>query len=361
MDIPDGESMAGDGNMADIGNNSSYGTYGAYGYNGEYTHTDLGLQYLRARYYNMITGTFTSRDTYAGTLTDILSQNRYTYAENNPVTYADPSGHAIIRSGFGKTMNSIKNSIQPLGRKIQRTSNVIRNNLFQTDRTTPLLMANTMSVTLNRNLQRISNSIQSIIPSGRSGMSAFVESVAAISERIKCSAYTSCRNSVQDKIRDVTLTAGAATVFDEIVPYIEGKTVSSSISTKDNLEKYPDSLIDFIKNYEFIDDYYDDPSMFFNGKFIVHNVSDSSLGTIAFGHDVQPDEDFGNGLTMRETIELLIQDLDKTKENRVEYAISQLNKNYGYNYSFDDFTEQEQAFLLDFAYNRGWGLVGVNN
>ena len=102
MDIPDGESMAGDGNMADIGNNSSHGTYGTYGYNGEYTHTDLGLQYLRARYYNMTTGTFTSRDTYGGTLTDILSQNRYTYAENNPVTYADPSGHFSIKNAWNK-------------------------------------------------------------------------------------------------------------------------------------------------------------------------------------------------------------------------------------------------------------------
>ena len=70
------------GNPAQVGNNYEY-----YGYNGEYTHTNLDIQYLRARYYHMETGTFTSKDTYTGRLTDILSQNRYTYEENNPVTY----------------------------------------------------------------------------------------------------------------------------------------------------------------------------------------------------------------------------------------------------------------------------------
>ncbi|MBP3458757.1 MAG: RHS repeat-associated core domain-containing protein [Lachnospiraceae bacterium] len=102
MDSPGQGSMAGDENTADIGNRNSYGSHGTYGYNGEYTHTKLGFQYLRARYYNMTTGTFTSRDTYAGTLTDILSQNRYTYAENNPVTYADPSGHFSIKNAWNK-------------------------------------------------------------------------------------------------------------------------------------------------------------------------------------------------------------------------------------------------------------------
>ena len=83
-------------------------TYENYGYNGEYTHTNLGIQYLRARYYSMETGTFTSRDTYAGRITDILSQNRYTYAENNPVTFADPSGHAKTKGGLSSLQNNIR-------------------------------------------------------------------------------------------------------------------------------------------------------------------------------------------------------------------------------------------------------------
>ena len=83
-------------------------TYENYDYNGEYTLTDLGIQYLRAKYYSMGTGSFTRRDTYTGTLTGILSQNRYTYAENNPITYADPSGHAKSRGGLSSLRNNIK-------------------------------------------------------------------------------------------------------------------------------------------------------------------------------------------------------------------------------------------------------------
>jgi len=43
----------------------------------------LDLQYLRARYLKVETGTFTSRDT---------------YVENNPVTFADSSGIGGITS-----------------------------------------------------------------------------------------------------------------------------------------------------------------------------------------------------------------------------------------------------------------------
>ena len=79
-----------------------------YGYNGEYTHGSLGLQYLRARYLKVETGTFTSRDTYAGRVRDILSQNRYTYAENNPVTFADPSGHKKAKGGLSSLQDNIR-------------------------------------------------------------------------------------------------------------------------------------------------------------------------------------------------------------------------------------------------------------
>ena len=100
---------AGDAGAAATGSPAQVGnTYENYGYNGEYTHTDPGIQYLRARYYNMETGTFTSKDTYAGRLTDILSQNRYTYAENNPVTFSDPSGHAAKSGGLSSLQNNIR-------------------------------------------------------------------------------------------------------------------------------------------------------------------------------------------------------------------------------------------------------------
>ena len=63
-----------------------------WGYNGEEYIEEVGLQYLRQRHYNPETGTFTSQDTNAGDLTNPLSQNRYIYAENDPVNGNDPGG-----------------------------------------------------------------------------------------------------------------------------------------------------------------------------------------------------------------------------------------------------------------------------
>ena len=63
-----------------------------FAYNGE-ARDVTGLDYLRARYYDSQVGTFLTEDSYSGELTDPLSQNLYTYVQNNPVNYTDPSGH----------------------------------------------------------------------------------------------------------------------------------------------------------------------------------------------------------------------------------------------------------------------------
>ena len=67
----------------------------SYTYNAEYTDASTGNQYLRARYYSPETGNFFTEDSYLGSLLEPLERNLYTYAENDPVNYWDPSGHRI--------------------------------------------------------------------------------------------------------------------------------------------------------------------------------------------------------------------------------------------------------------------------
>jgi len=65
----------------------------AYLYRGEQYDADLGLTYLRARFYNPDSGRFWNQDTYEGRNTDPASLHKYLYAHANPVRYFDPSGN----------------------------------------------------------------------------------------------------------------------------------------------------------------------------------------------------------------------------------------------------------------------------
>ena len=63
---------------------------------GEQRDPNLGLDYLRARYLDVSTGRFASRDSFAGIRTIPLSLNKYLYGHANPVINIDPSGHITL-------------------------------------------------------------------------------------------------------------------------------------------------------------------------------------------------------------------------------------------------------------------------
>lgn len=113
-----------EGNITDSYRYSAYGklleksgnTKNPYLYCGEYYDEGTGLYYLRARYMRPSTGTFISMDSYQGNAYDPASLHRYTYAQNNPQMYNDPSGHFIsmIDSMAFAASNSIMNNLHTL-------------------------------------------------------------------------------------------------------------------------------------------------------------------------------------------------------------------------------------------------------
>jgi RHS repeat-associated protein len=60
------------------------------GYTGHKFDTDLGLNYMQARYYDPVIGRFYSNDPVG--FKNVHNFNRYTYAANNPYKYVDPDG-----------------------------------------------------------------------------------------------------------------------------------------------------------------------------------------------------------------------------------------------------------------------------
>ena len=76
-------------------------TNSPFGFTGESHDIEGGLIYLRARYYDPTLGRFLSEYSYEGQISNPLSINLYTYCENNPILYTDPSGHKIKVSQYG--------------------------------------------------------------------------------------------------------------------------------------------------------------------------------------------------------------------------------------------------------------------
>ena len=67
-------------------------------YRGEQYDSDLGLYYLRARYYNPATGRFLSRDPLNGNAFDPKTLHKYLYAGGDPVNATDPTGKGIVET-----------------------------------------------------------------------------------------------------------------------------------------------------------------------------------------------------------------------------------------------------------------------
>ena len=135
------------GTYGEISTDSS--AYGSpYGYNGEYSHALTGLQYLRARYYQASTGSFISKDSYAGNIRNILSMNRYTYGENNPLGYADPGGHSVlskIKSAVNTVVTGVKQSASKAWNRVKENASQIKNTVVNTVKTVGTALKNVNS------------------------------------------------------------------------------------------------------------------------------------------------------------------------------------------------------------------------
>jgi len=65
-------------------------------YSGEWFQIDIQQQYLRARWYDPATGTFSRLDPFAGNMHDPQSLHKYLYVHGDPVNGIDPTGELVL-------------------------------------------------------------------------------------------------------------------------------------------------------------------------------------------------------------------------------------------------------------------------
>jgi RHS repeat-associated protein len=75
----------------------------------------MGLNHMNGRVQDAILGRFLSPDPHVPDRTNAQSYNRYTYANNNPVTLVDPSGFAAVCETWGFCSGDIGNLYSGLG------------------------------------------------------------------------------------------------------------------------------------------------------------------------------------------------------------------------------------------------------
>ena len=98
-----------------------------YTYNGESYNPNIESQYLRARYYDVVTGSFLTEDSYLGTISEPLTLNRYNYCISSPLNYVDPSGNVLAPAAIGAIAGTIAGlvigTIAEVGNYVETTKN----------------------------------------------------------------------------------------------------------------------------------------------------------------------------------------------------------------------------------------------
>ena len=157
-------------------------------YAGYFYDAETGLYYLNARFYDPETARFIQQDSYSGDILDPLSLNLYTYAQNNPISYYDPTGHSI-KSLFKKAANTVKkvyNTVKatatvakPVVKQAVKTAATVAVNTTFKKITTPI--ANAIKAAANKTENQRA-AFQTVLTIGKSFQSPVVNAWANYSQ-----------------------------------------------------------------------------------------------------------------------------------------------------------------------------------
>ncbi|MFG3046718.1 LamG-like jellyroll fold domain-containing protein [Streptomyces sp. NPDC048241] len=124
-----GETLSGSVSYTPFGKvSASAGMLGNLGYQSGWTDPETAQVNMAARWYSPQTGQFNSRDTVSNDpLPDSVNANAYAYANQNPMTGVDPTGHwfGFVKKAFHKVAKKVKSKAKSAWKKTKHAAKAV--------------------------------------------------------------------------------------------------------------------------------------------------------------------------------------------------------------------------------------------
>ncbi len=213
-----------------------------YAYNGEQYTPQTNLIYLRARHYDAGIGCFTSKDTYLGDQNSPVTQNRYTYGNNNPVMYQDPSGHAGL---FSKLKSAVKEKVTAVAKTVTKVTSTVAKAVVSTAKK----VASAVSTTVKKVASTVKSVATKVVNTVKSVATKVVNTVKTVATKVAETVQTIRQEIVQavgtvvNFVKDVYEDAKAF-VTEKVIPtvtrYVQDKGREIKAKAEEVWEKTKD-------------------------------------------------------------------------------------------------------------------------
>ena len=176
---------------------------GGFGYNAELSFSATGAVYLRARSYEPAMNRFSQKDVMRGSVVQPGSLNRYSYVQNDPVNFIDPSGQSLksvwnsVKSAAKNAVTSVKNTVSKVVTTVKNTASKV----VSTVKNVATTVSNAAKSAYNQVKTAVSNVFNGGGSSGgsysgaASGGYAGSTSGSSYTDAVGSSAYTSSGNA----------------------------------------------------------------------------------------------------------------------------------------------------------------------
>ena|GEM_PF-821553 len=201
-------------------------------YSGEMWDRTTSLQYLRARWYDPSDGRFINEDSFEGQIDNPLSLNLYAYVQNNPLIYADPTGHKLNLSIYN--WSNIKRAFNVAGNRLLYDFRHADQGLVEV---TDFLVVDDIKTIFDPNASTFDKTlaVASFIPVGKvvKGGKIFIKLFNGEKEIVRAVDYSDDAWKAVSKIPCNCFTAGTKVITDEGEKNIEDIEVGDKVLSKD--------------------------------------------------------------------------------------------------------------------------------